>query len=66
MNGPATAVHAAGPPAMVRLLVLFLYDEKLTDFRLPELQCVAETLGVPVSWDGVSPIPYEGGERLKR
>lgn len=51
---------------MVRLLVLFLYDEKLTDFRLPELQCVAETLGVPVSWDGVSPIPYEGGERLKR
>eukprot|EP00668_Euglena_longa_P014386 GGOE01018374.1.p1 GENE.GGOE01018374.1~~GGOE01018374.1.p1 ORF type:complete len:475 (-),score=171.79 GGOE01018374.1:300-1724(-) len=37
---------------MVRLLVLFLYDEKLTDFRLPELRCVAETLGVDVTWEG--------------
>jgi len=36
---------------MVRLLVLFRFDDRLTDFRLPELQCVARTLGVPVSWD---------------
>uniref|UniRef100_A0A7S4G2F7 tRNA (guanine(10)-N(2))-methyltransferase n=1 Tax=Eutreptiella gymnastica TaxID=73025 RepID=A0A7S4G2F7_9EUGL len=37
---------------MVKLLVFFVFEESLLDFRIPELQSVADLLHVTISWEG--------------